>query len=744
MKSKIINRIIFLIIILISFTPLIYRKILFFSYESEKGFYFRLLVEIAIGLWLILMLKDSSFKPRRTPINIIILYIATVLFIVDIIGVDSSLSYFSNFERMAGLLMYLTVFAYYFLITSIVNTQKRWLIFGISLTVVSFIVAIYGIYKNGNEEVYGGRAVSTLGNPNQLAIYLLFGIFTLPIIYKSIALRINTSRTYIKNLLLCISIIFTSVYLICLYKTATRGVIFSFLISLIILLFFLFWHKKIVLKKIYYILIVFGFTLSLLIHKNQSENSRFNYTTFSRLTNFNKINGSNTFKDRLDNYKIALNGIKEKPFFGWGQENYHYVFAKYYNPNLYENNIWYDRSHNILLDWLLTGGLFGLTAYLLLWAIILYQLWFKAILSFETKLFLTAFALAYFFSILSFFDSLITLMSFMTVVAFINYNIPILQKDKFSKPYDLKYKNKFSFIGIFITIISIIYFTVLQPLKANLSIAAAFKASSLNEVVAHYVYAYRNSNLGKLEIAEQLGNLSEQVIASDLDFQTKQNYFQKTTEILDIELQKRPNYSRLLILKGNILNATGNSIEAENVFESVQKLAPNRQENLMQLANILVKNNKSQRALKIIETAFLLDTNNTDLKVKLAFFYSINGDTTSRNRLINQLDNRYFCNNIELIQKAFELTSDNKNFYQSCFEKLIGNVNTVPKAYLLWAVKAYQDKNYEQASIAVYAFRRHFNNEKLFVDKRFPEVISQDVLNGLNPEIAFKFIENSF
>ena len=67
---------------------------------------------------------------------------------------------------------------------------------------------------------------------------------------------------------------------------------------------------------------------------------------------------------RLNNWKIAYEGFKEKPVLGWGQENYQYVFAKHFLPEMYNDAPWYDRSHNFLLDWLVSGGILGLLSFL--------------------------------------------------------------------------------------------------------------------------------------------------------------------------------------------------------------------------------------------------------------------------------------------------------------------------------------------------------------------------------------------
>ena len=97
-------------------------------------------------------------------------------------------------------------------------------------------------------------------------------------------------------------------------------------------------------------------------------------SALNRITRIVDKDGTNTLQSRLENYKVAIEGIKAKPFLGWGQETYHYTYAQYFNPKLYADATWYDRVHNVILEWLIIGGIFGLLVYLTLWEAVLFQL----------------------------------------------------------------------------------------------------------------------------------------------------------------------------------------------------------------------------------------------------------------------------------------------------------------------------------------------------------------------------------
>ena len=62
-----------------------------------------------------------------------------------------------------------------------------------------------------------------------------------------------------------------------------------------------------------------------------------------------------TAKARIMNWGVAWQGVKERPLLGWGQENFAIVFNKYYNPQMYSQEQWFDRVHNIIFYWLVAG-----------------------------------------------------------------------------------------------------------------------------------------------------------------------------------------------------------------------------------------------------------------------------------------------------------------------------------------------------------------------------------------------------
>ncbi len=104
-----------------------------------------------------------------------------------------------------------------------------------------------------------------------------------------------------------------------------------------------------------------------LIFINRNHSIVKNNFILSRITNFSLEDS--TTKARFAMWKMALKGFQERPFFGWGRENYSLVFNTHYDSSFDDANVsegWEDRAHNIFLEELVYGGIIGLFSYILL------------------------------------------------------------------------------------------------------------------------------------------------------------------------------------------------------------------------------------------------------------------------------------------------------------------------------------------------------------------------------------------
>ncbi|HEY4484089.1 MAG TPA: O-antigen ligase family protein [Candidatus Paceibacterota bacterium] len=81
---------------------------------------------------------------------------------------------------------------------------------------------------------------------------------------------------------------------------------------------------------------------------------------------------------RLIVWNVGLEAFKDRPLLGWGPENFSFGFVGNFNNALYlkENlgETWFDRAHNVLVDILVSVGILGLLAHLILIIVFIFTL----------------------------------------------------------------------------------------------------------------------------------------------------------------------------------------------------------------------------------------------------------------------------------------------------------------------------------------------------------------------------------
>jgi len=209
-----------------------------------------------------------------------------------------------------------------------------------------------------------------------------------------------------------------------------RGSLLGLAVGLIFALFLSFKHKKqkTFSKKILFLCFGGFFLVGFIFWQIKDSVVVKKSTTLSRIISATSVSSDSsslsTTSLRFKLWKIALKGIQERPLLGWGQENYEYVFDRYYDPALGDAESWFDRSHNGLLDWTLASGIIGGIAYLLIYLSSFYFLWKNPKnngngISLINKSILSGLLIVYFIHIFFMFDYLLSYLFFFSLLAFI-------------------------------------------------------------------------------------------------------------------------------------------------------------------------------------------------------------------------------------------------------------------------------------------------------------------------------------
>ncbi|MCX8513849.1 MAG: hypothetical protein ORN26_02395, partial [Candidatus Pacebacteria bacterium] len=101
-NSPFYKKIIFFLFALVPFLAFYIFDYTFFPYITGRGFAFRLIIEISAILYLILALYDKEYLPRKSKLLSAYFIFIVLLFISNIIGENTYLSFFSGYERLEG------------------------------------------------------------------------------------------------------------------------------------------------------------------------------------------------------------------------------------------------------------------------------------------------------------------------------------------------------------------------------------------------------------------------------------------------------------------------------------------------------------------------------------------------------------------------------------------------------------------------------------------------------------------
>ncbi|MDO8495762.1 MAG: tetratricopeptide repeat protein [bacterium] len=421
-KSKLIKFIRFGLY-LTAFVPLVIFREFISPFNVGKVIVFRSLIEILGAAYVILILKDRTYLPRRDKIFWALLLFVAAFTISASASVVTHNSLWGNIERMGGLWTLLHYLVYFIILSALFTKIEHWHRF-LNLTILSGVLsAFYGFGQKTNIDFFlgsGGRAriIGTIGNAALFAGYQLFMVFLSLMMF----FRPNTQGAKAWYLF-AFAISSTAVLM-----TAVRGSLLGYGVGLIVFAFLWSRHQQSVLAKRALVGLLGAAVLfvvfSLLFHDTYFvQNSRY----LSRITSLSPT--SFTVQTRVWAWEAGLKGWSEGAkniILGWGPENFNFPFSKHFNPNFYTglgSETFFDRAHNMFVEVLVTMGLLGLVAYLNIF--VAFFAYLKRLLKRpEAAIYgigLTSLAVAYIIHNSFIFDAASNLIVFFGVLGFISY-----------------------------------------------------------------------------------------------------------------------------------------------------------------------------------------------------------------------------------------------------------------------------------------------------------------------------------
>ena len=171
-----------IILYLTLLTPLVVNSNFLFPYVFGKAIFFEVLIEIALILFLgILIFTD--FKIQIDKFSIIVFIWVLVILLSGVLGVDFYNSFFSKAERMTGIFWYLHLIVFFIMLIAIFGkNEKNWLNFLKVNSIISLAIGLSAILTTPN--LFSGsflnirdRLGGSFGNPSFLATYFVIIVF---------------------------------------------------------------------------------------------------------------------------------------------------------------------------------------------------------------------------------------------------------------------------------------------------------------------------------------------------------------------------------------------------------------------------------------------------------------------------------------------------------------------------------------------------------------------------------------
>lgn len=350
--------------------PIFWNPSFIYSFTQGKEILFKILMLLSLFGIGVFILKNKGIKVKeifKSTLFLILLLQLLIYSITNTLSDHSIIAFHGTYSRGGGGIM--SLFLFFFLIyISLFLSKKNLKSAGKVFFASSLIIAIYAIsqkmgwdifFKNYGTNIFDGRSFSFSGNPSYLGQLMLLSAI-LGILLLSITKKKTKKAIYASG-----SIIF----LLTIILSGTRAAILG-LIVVIALLAIKYIKPIYAFIKRHKAVSICALVIGILIFANLPQD-RYSFSALS----------TRSLQSRFEIWEGTTRLIKEKPFFGYGEETFYIYFHEIITKNfltLEENiNLSADRVHNETLETFYNHGIFGVLLYLIL-IIYIIKIFFKS------------------------------------------------------------------------------------------------------------------------------------------------------------------------------------------------------------------------------------------------------------------------------------------------------------------------------------------------------------------------------
>lgn len=617
--KDILKVVVFVGLFLIPFLPVYVVDGFFFPYITGKNFAFRIIIEIVFASWVMLALYDARYRPRFSWILATFAIFLGVMAFANALGQYPLQSFWSNFERMDGYVTLVHLFMYIVVAGSVFTTNKLWSYFFHMSLVLALGVALYGLGQYTGViqgSTSGGRIDSSLGNPAYMAVYMLFHIFML------FWLFVRSNITVHKITYGVVAVILAYVLLL----TGTRGTFLGFVGGSAVMVAYiaLFGRAYPELRKV-----AIGACVAVVILATGFfvvKDSEFvqNQSSLARIAN---ISLEKDLVTRGTIWKMALEGVKERPLLGWGQGNFNYVFNKQYDSSLYGGEAWFDRTHSIIFDWLIAGGILGFLSYLSILVAAFYYIFFQPLFkkngesSFNVleRGVLIGLLAGYTLHNLVVFDNIISYIFFGTILALIHSRVSTKIDAVESFKVDKQMLTQFAMPLVVLVLGTVIYFVNVPGIGAAGDVIDAIQAPTVQDSLTKFDIALGRHSFATQEIVEQFLNQAVFIARNtNLPKLESEAFVQRAEQETLRLIEEKQGDARLHSFLARLYRSTEELEKARMHIAIAHELSPQKPSIVTDQAITELQAGDMDTAIEFFKAAFELDEANTRARVLYA------------------------------------------------------------------------------------------------------------------------------
>ena len=393
-------------VVLVLAMPLVVTRDTFFPFVVGKALYSRVLIEIVFAVWVVLAVRNASYRPVLSRLMIALALYVLVSLIASFAGVSPQRSIWSTYERMQGVFDLAHWLAFALVLTSVFRTRQDWRhVLNVSL-LTGLVMALIGAAVMVGWELpfydfleAGQRITLTLGNPTYVGAYMLINaLIGTGLLIDSFRQQTSegqgnaaASRRRRRRRteepsgetspnLLWWRVFWAAAVVLSLWmmlESSTRGAFVGLVGALAAAAAgYLLWGRLTSVKIAAAVMIagIAAFGLFLVLGAETAAAQRLAERSYVVERFIQAGQGNDTsLKGRLASVSFGLRGFVEKPIFGWGPENYVVAWGRHYDAEEVGDYSGppFDQAHNKPIEELTTKGAVGLASYLSLWVLML-------------------------------------------------------------------------------------------------------------------------------------------------------------------------------------------------------------------------------------------------------------------------------------------------------------------------------------------------------------------------------------